>query len=81
MIHIGPGFLAVLAPTPHLTPLFRQQVVSLSQSSCVFPVKLTDFQRGGVGVGEEPNHTTRKRGPLKIIQCSLNSSMHCRLGL
>jgi hypothetical protein len=36
--------------------LSRQQVVSLSQSSCVSPVELTDG-RGGEGVGEEPNHS------------------------
>jgi hypothetical protein len=33
-----------------LTPLFRQQVVSLSQSSYASPVDLTDW-RGGEGVG------------------------------
>ncbi len=40
-----PGFLAVVWFDP---PLSRQQVVSLSQSSCVSPVELTD---GGGGVG------------------------------
>ncbi len=54
------------APRPPLYPLSRQQVVSLSQPSCVSPV---EFTGGGDGVGEEPNHTTaRKPGPLHIIQ-------------
>jgi hypothetical protein len=36
-----------------------QQVVFFSQSSCVFPVELTD------GRGEETNHTMRRKsGPL-----------------
>jgi hypothetical protein len=38
-IYRGPGFLAVIWFNP--LPLSRQQVVSLSQSSCVFPVELT----------------------------------------
>jgi hypothetical protein len=43
---------------PH--PLSCEQVVSLSQSSCVSPVELTD-RRGG----KDPNHTTaRKPAPL-----------------
>jgi hypothetical protein len=55
MIYRGPGFLAV----------------SLSQSSCVSPVELTDG-RGGEEEDEEANHTTaRKPGPLQIIQYSL----------
>jgi hypothetical protein len=37
-------------------PLSRQQVVSLSQSSIVSPVELSDG-RGGEGVGEEQNYT------------------------
>jgi hypothetical protein len=45
-------------------PLSRAQVFSLSQSSCVSPVELTDG-RGREGEGEEPNHTTaRKPSPL-----------------
>jgi hypothetical protein len=69
MIHIGPGFLAVVrfgsspTPFPPFLHLSREQVVSLSQSSRVWPVELTDG--GGKGAGEEPNHTTsRKPGPL-----------------
>jgi hypothetical protein len=42
-----------MAPCPPL-PLSSQQVVSLSQSSCLSPVELNDW-RGGEGVGEEPN--------------------------
>jgi hypothetical protein len=43
----GPGFLAVddLAPPP----LSREHVVSLSPSSCVSPVELTDGEGGGGG--------------------------------
>jgi hypothetical protein len=44
---------------PH--PPFRQQVVPLSQSSCVSQVKLTDRRGGWEGVGKEPNHTTARR--------------------
>jgi hypothetical protein len=46
--------------------LSRQQVVSLSQSSCVStPVGFTDGREMRDGEGEEPNHTTaRKPGPL-----------------
>jgi hypothetical protein len=48
------------APPHPLSPLSREQVVSLSQSSHVSPVELTDG-RVGEWVGEEPNHmTTRK---------------------
>jgi hypothetical protein len=56
MIYRGTGFLAVmydLAPPPTtLSPLSRQQVVSLSQSSYVSSVELTDGRgrvRGGEG--------------------------------
>ncbi len=49
MIYRGPGFLdairLLLRPSP---PVSRQQVVSLSQSSCVLPVELTDGRRGWV---------------------------------
>jgi hypothetical protein len=65
----GTGFLAVvwfssfLLPPP---PLSRQQVVSLSQSSCVSPVELT--HRGG---GEESNPRTARKlvlyNPLTIL--------------
>ncbi len=50
-----------MAPRP--SPFSRQQVVSLSHSSYVSPIELTDI-RGG-GVGKEPNHmTARKLGLL-----------------
>jgi hypothetical protein len=59
MIYRGPGFLlsydSVSRPTlPTMLPvpvptLYRQQVVSLSQSSFVSPVKLTDGRKGGRG--------------------------------
>ncbi len=40
MIYRGQGFLVAvwLSPSPPPPPLFRQQVISLSQSSCVSPV-------------------------------------------
>jgi hypothetical protein len=58
MIYRGPGFLAIvwwrsLPPPP---PLSRQQVVSLSKSSCVALVDLIDGRRGLIGlmvVGED----------------------------
>ncbi len=53
-------------------PLFRQQIVYLSQSSCVSPVRLNDGRGVGRGWAFEPNHTTaRKLEPLKIVQSSL----------
>jgi hypothetical protein len=55
MNYRGPGFspLYDLAlPPPPLPPLFREQVVSRSQSSCVSPVELTDGRgRRGRGWG------------------------------
>ncbi len=63
IIYRGPGFLAVFwfghSPRP-LPPPAGEQVVSLSQSSCVSPVELTDGIRERGGVDEEPNHTTRE---------------------
>jgi hypothetical protein len=41
-------------------PLSRRQVFSLSHSSCVSPVELTDG-RGGKGVVEEPNQKTARK--------------------
>ncbi len=47
-------------------------LASLSQSSCVSQVELTEGKGGGELAGEEPNHTTaRKLGPLEIVQYSL----------
>jgi hypothetical protein len=44
-------------------PLFRQQVISLSQSSCKSPVQLILIGEGGEGVGKEPNpnHKTARK--------------------
>jgi hypothetical protein len=51
------------AQHPPPFPFSCQQVFSLSQSSSVSPVELTDRRDRGIGV--EPNHTTaRKLGPL-----------------
>jgi hypothetical protein len=64
MIYRGPDFLAVydLAP-PHRLSLSREQVIYLSQSSCVSLVELLTGEEGEV-VGKEPYHTTaRKPGP------------------
>ncbi len=61
-----PAFLRSVdsAPCPPPSPLCSHQVVSLSQSSCVWPAKLTE-RRGEEGVGEEPNPTiARKPGHL-----------------
>jgi hypothetical protein len=49
-------------PTPPSLPS-RQRVASLSQSSCMPSIELTDG-RGGEGMGEEPNHTTSKKPGL-----------------
>ncbi len=46
-----------LAPPQPPSTLSLQQAVSLSQSSCVSSVELTDGRGGGRGMGEEPNHT------------------------
>ncbi len=60
-----------LAPSLPSSPHFScDQDVSLSKSYCASPVELADG-RGGVGVGEEPNHTTAKNPCPKIIQYSL----------
>jgi hypothetical protein len=55
-IYRGPGFLAVKLIGSSPTP-FHQQVVSLSQSSCVSP-RSSLLMGDGEGVREEPNHTT-----------------------
>ncbi len=50
MIYRGQGFLrsydSATRPSPY--PLSSQQVVSLSQSSCVSPVELTDGKEGEI---------------------------------
>ncbi len=73
IIYRWPGFLAIVWFGSSPTPLSSQQVVSLSQSSCVSPVEIKCRRGGGGGAGEEPNHTTAKKpGPLYIIQYSLH---------
>jgi hypothetical protein len=47
MIYRGPDLLAVVndltsSPPPPPSPLSRQQVVSISQTSCLSPVELAD---------------------------------------
>jgi hypothetical protein len=61
----------LLRPLP---PLSRQQLVSLSQSSCVPSVKLIDGREGGDGVGEEPYHTTASK-PWPSINHSILSGL------
>ncbi len=70
MSYRGPSFLDS-APSPHPSPLSRQQLVSLSQSSCVWPIGLTEWRGGG---GVEPNHTTARK--LLFINDSILSDFH-----
>ncbi len=66
--------LASPPPPPFLFPLSYHQVVSLSQSSCVSPVELTDGRWGGVG--EEPYHMmAREHALLSNIQYSKMSTI------
>jgi hypothetical protein len=63
-----------LVPPPTPAPLLScQQVVTLSHSSCMSPVDLTDgrVKRRGGGGGKS-NEVARKHGPLYIIQYSLS---------
>ncbi len=62
------------APRRPAYPLLsRQQLASLSESSCVSPVKLTDGRgMGEEGVFEVLHTTTRKPGPLLFSQYSLS---------
>jgi hypothetical protein len=60
-----------------LHPLTREQVVSLSHSSCESPVELTDGRGGGKGLCEEPNHTIAKKpGLILIIQYTLLTALN-----
>ncbi len=62
----GQAFLRTYAFVFPPSNLSRQQFISLSQSSCMSPVDLTDGRSGG-GDGRETNHTTtRKPGPPSI---------------
>jgi hypothetical protein len=73
MIHCGPGYprrgtIWLLPPPPPVSKM------SLFNSSCVSPVKLTDATGGeGGGWGREGG-TVRKPGPLFIIQYSMMSN-------
>jgi hypothetical protein len=73
MIYRGLGFLAFfefgLSPT---LPFSRQQVVSLSLSSCVSPFELIDGR--GEGLGAEPNHMT---GSWSSTNHSILSAVVC----
>jgi hypothetical protein len=63
MIYRGPGFLAVVA----CPPPYREQVVFLSQSSCVSPVELILTGDGGGGGRGAKSYSTAKNnllGPL-----------------
>jgi hypothetical protein len=79
MIYRGLGFLTVLwfGSTPAPPPLSQQQIPSLSQSSCVSPVHLTDG-RGGGGeeAGVEPSHTTGRMKTWASINRSILSDSH-----
>jgi hypothetical protein len=76
MMNRGPGFFA--APLPPPSPLSRQQLVSLSQSSCMCNRSSLLWK----GRSEEPNYTTARRAwpsinhsifsavyPLPFLQC------------
>jgi hypothetical protein len=52
----GP-MVRLLAPSP----LSREQVVSLSQSSCVSPAELTERVGAGGVLEVEPNHCDREK--------------------
>ncbi len=60
------------APCPPPPPLSLQQIVSLSQSSCVSPVQLTDGRRGGEGGRLGAESYDRKKA-WASINCSLLS--------
>jgi len=60
MIFRGPGFLAIVSFGSFPPPLSPQQVVSLSQSSWVSLVELTDG-RQGVGGGEGAKSYDREK--------------------
>jgi hypothetical protein len=60
---LGPSFLTVVwsGSTPAPFPPSCEQIVALSQSSCVSPVQLTDGGwGGGEGAGGEPKLYNRK---------------------
>ncbi len=60
------------APKPISSPLSHQQVASLSQSSCVSPVQLTDGRGGGGGRGAD-SYDLKKAWPS--VSCSILSGI------
>ncbi len=59
-------------PTPFTSPLISKLDRRHTERLRKEERQLADGRGGGVGVGEEPNHTIgRKPGLLKIIQYSL----------
>ncbi len=77
MIYRGQGFPLRsydLAPCPPPSPLSRQQPVSLSQSSCVSLVELTEGKGGELGVGEQPIRTTAPSINHSILSAGLPMS-------
>jgi hypothetical protein len=83
MICRGRSFLDVVlfgfSPIP--SPLFREQVVSLSQSSCVSHVELTDgrgwWGGGGAGLGEEPKSYDSEKGWSSLNYSILSETPRC----
>jgi hypothetical protein len=59
--------MAPRPPSPHLS---SQQLVSISQSSYVSPVKLTDG--GGEGVGEEPKSNDLEKAWPSVNQSTIS---------
>ncbi len=80
VIYRGPGFLAVVwfgsAPT-HFHPLFRQQVIFLSQFSCVPPYELNNGRGGeGEGRGWARSQIIRPRESLALYYHSTLSGVN-----
>ncbi len=74
----GPGFLAVIwfGSSPNPFPLSRQQVISLSQSSCVCCRSSLLTVEVEERVGEESNHTTAEKA-WSSINHSILSGREC----
>jgi hypothetical protein len=78
MIYRWPGFLwfycmiRLLARTP-FAPLSRQQLVSLSQSSCVSPIELTD----GRGKRRTRSQIMRRRESLVLYKSFNTLCLEC----
>ncbi len=62
------------SPTPPPPTFSSQQIVSLSQSSCVSPVELTD-ERGERA--KEPNHTSARKSMVLHNHWILSASAQC----